>query len=867
MGAQRHAKNIGQFARLLLRDGKPQYLKHIPHMWGLLDADLAPSRAWRRCANGSMRTCRRDGAACPSGRPHERCRETAMIMAAGLAHAHAADHRDHAQGADRGRRQAASSTTPSTGSRRSASSASWSTPHYKADMLAAHLAGAPRRGDRAVAGAGAARQRRRHFPSAAAARRHLLCRQRRRVLARRHDAGAGRAWRAAFDRRHAWTDCCCCSAPSPRSGSTGRAISWSIRSGSCAGARRPRSRPISSPRIQALHRRFFDGAPGGKFSLRPYWTRAIEAGRLYGIVHDGEWYHLDTPRGLAPGRTPPRLARASSAERDGAFYTIPAELPFLDALVAGILPRAGDDPLALTRTTILLPTRRAVRSLTEAFLRASAGRALLLPRLVPVGDLDAEELAIIGRRTAAIDIPPAAAAAAAPTAAGAAGADVAAPGRPGVDAGAGGAAGARARRFPRHGADRARAISGARRTRAGQFAAHWQQVLIFLGIVTDDWPAILAAHGALDPAERRNRVLAARIAAWETAPPREPVIAAGLTGGIAAVGDLIAAVARLPRGDIVLAGLDLDRPSHGRGRRRSDPPAASSCRGCWRGSAWCRNAIPPWPGCAMAARVAAPRPGPRRAGARSRNRPLARATKLGATAIADLRRLDCAGAQEEAEIIALLMRQALEKPGQTAALVTPDRALARRVAAELKRWNIEIDDSAGVPLDQTPPAVFLRLVLDAAGAALAPLPLLALLKHPLAAGGMRAGDVPRAGAAAGGASCLRGPRPAPGLPACAVALPPGERELADLVSRLDAALRPLIARARSARDQPRRSRRGACRRRRSCWRASHDDERRRPAVARGGGRDRGAVHRRARCRGGDVSAAAPAATIRRCSKR
>jgi N-acetylmuramate 1-kinase len=40
LGAQRHAKNIGQFARLLLRDGKPQYLRHIPHMWRLLAEDL-----------------------------------------------------------------------------------------------------------------------------------------------------------------------------------------------------------------------------------------------------------------------------------------------------------------------------------------------------------------------------------------------------------------------------------------------------------------------------------------------------------------------------------------------------------------------------------------------------------------------------------------------------------------------------------------------------------------------------------------------------------------------------------------------------------------------------------------------------------
>ena len=51
--------------------------------------------------------------------------------------------------------------------------------------------------------------------------------------------------------------------------------------------------------IQLLHRRLFAGAPGGKFALAPYWTRAIAAGRLFGIVHDGEWYHLETPKGLA----------------------------------------------------------------------------------------------------------------------------------------------------------------------------------------------------------------------------------------------------------------------------------------------------------------------------------------------------------------------------------------------------------------------------------------------------------------------------------------------------------------------------------------------------------------------------------------
>src|SRR6185437_13316085 len=108
---------------------------------------------------------------------------------------------------------------------------------------------------------------------------------------------------------------------------------------------------------------------------------------------------------------------------------------------------------------------------------------------------------------------------------------------------------------------------------------------------------------------------------------------------------------------------------------------------------------------------------------------------LDAKALDGLMRLDCPGPQEEASVIALLLRQRLEHPGETAALVTPDRGLARRVASELRRWDIEIDDSAGAPLNNTPPGIFLRLVLDLAASDLAPVPLLAALKHPLAACG------------------------------------------------------------------------------------------------------------------------------------
>src|SRR5207244_2856975 len=140
-------------------------------------------------------------------------------------------------------------------------------------------------------------------------------------------------------------------------------------------------------------------------------------------------------------------------------------------------------------------------------------------------------------------------------------------------------------------------------------------------------------------------------------------------------------------------------------------------------------------------------------------------------AVRDLYRLDCPGPQEEAGVIALLLRQRLERAGETAALVTPDRGLARRVATELRRWGGGIDDSAGLPLNKTPPGIFLRLVLDLADSELAPVPLLAALKHPLAACG-RAPETLRALVRRLETAVLRGPRPAPGIAGLAAAPDP-----------------------------------------------------------------------------------------------
>ncbi len=137
-----------------------------------------------------------------------------------------------------------------------------------------------------------------------------------------------------------------------------------------------------------------------------------------------------------------------------------------------------------------------------------------------------------------------------------------------------------------------------------------------------------------------------------------------------------------------------------------------------------------------------------------------------ASSLEHVTRADCATPHQEALVIALALRSVLgdktRRSAQTAALVTPDRDLARRVAAELRRWNIDIDDSAGTPLLDTPSAGLLQALVGVVDEGFAPVALLALLKHPLCTlGGDRAAVLDAARRL--DRKCLRGLKPMPGL--------------------------------------------------------------------------------------------------------
>jgi ATP-dependent helicase/nuclease subunit B len=294
------------------------------------------------------------------------------------------------------------------------------------------------------------------------------------------------------------------------------------------------------------------------------------------------------------------------------------------------------------------------------------------------------------------------------------------------------------------------------------FSEHWQRVLTFLRIVTDRWPVALAEMGALDPAERRNRLLDAQAALWRDRPPAEPVIAAGSTGSIPATANLLSVVARLPAGAVVLPGLDRDSPDGAWAGLGPSHPQFGMARLLDHLEVG-RGDVKPWPAPGFD-RVTSSR-------ARLINAALTPAgidaapaldAKEARAALEGVQLIRCPTPGDEAEAIALIMRRTLETPEKTAALVTPDRALARRVAAALDRWNIAVDDSAGQPLSRTVPGGFLLLTAQMVAERFRPVALLSVLKHPLAGCGLPTARL-RILARALEMAALRGPRPAEGM--------------------------------------------------------------------------------------------------------
>jgi ATP-dependent helicase/nuclease subunit B len=277
-------------------------------------------------------------------------------------------------------------------------------------------------------------------------------------------------------------------------------------------------------------------------------------------------------------------------------------------------------------------------------------------------------------------------------------------------------------------------------------ARYFQITIDFLKIAFETWPALLAERGLADPIARRDTLIRAEAARLSRSPPAGPVIAAGSTGSIPATAELLKAIAGLPNGALVLPGLDRDLDARA-WTAIGETGAASvghpqfglkqllTGLGIERQDVQPLGAVPA--ALAERARIAAEALRPAETtDAWSEIRATRNEPRRLHEALAGVTYAVAHNEREEALAIAIAIREALETAGAAVALVTPDRAIARRVAAELGRWGLTVDDSAPLRLDLSPEGVFARLLAEAVADPANPARLLALLKHPFAAFGL-----------------------------------------------------------------------------------------------------------------------------------
>lgn len=409
---------------------------------------------------------------------------------------------------------------------------------------------------------------------------------------------------------------------------------------------------------------------------------------------------------------------------------------FVEVLAKRFLEEYKNNPLAMSEVLILLPNRRACKSMAEAFVREQGMQPTLLPQMLPLGDVEEDELFLSGANVEQelIDFLPAI--------------ErnerlmlftkiiMSKPSDFGLEKMSLNQACYLAQELANllDVVDNAElSFDNLQNLVPAEYASHWQETLKFLEIITTYWPEILAERGLTNPTWRRNQLIKAQCQIWKKNPPNRRIVIAGTTAAFPAMKELLATVLALPNGEVVLAGLDkhlddkawqeidethpqfelkelLDYLKITREEVQDSLPPANKAR----------------------EKLIAEVMRPAKTTDQWRNIAI---QGIELEALHGLNLVDCADIRQEALAIALIMREVLETPEKTAALVTPDRNLARRVASELERWNIKVDDSAGRPLALTPVGAYLRLLAKVAKKNPSRVEILSLLKHPLTAMG------------------------------------------------------------------------------------------------------------------------------------
>nr|QJR98228.1 double-strand break repair protein AddB [uncultured Alphaproteobacteria bacterium] len=408
------------------------------------------------------------------------------------------------------------------------------------------------------------------------------------------------------------------------------------------------------------------------------------------------------------------------------IYNIPSSCSLVDILAAKLLKQYSGNLLDLTDVTVFLPNRRAVRELRNAFIRLHGMNATLLPRIMPLGSIDEDGFFFAGND---LNLPP-----------------VVSPAerllifiR---------LITARPDNFSLESLSFAQACFLARELAtmvdmAGneqldfsalenlvpeEYAAHWQNTLSFLKIITEFFPQILAERNLTDISRYNNALLNGQNNAWQKNPPTGEIIIAGTTATFPAMKQLVKTVSELPNGHVYLSGLDkyLDDPSW---EQIDETHPQFELKQLLDFLGLSRTDIPDIASSVNPEREKLLSEAMRPASITDKWRNL-KQNPLSDQAVAGLNLINCRDSREEALTVAAIMRHNLETPEKTTALITEDRNFARRVSNELLRWNIQADDSAGIPLIQTPQGIFLRLIAKVCASDFAPLPLLSLYKNP-----------------------------------------------------------------------------------------------------------------------------------------
>lgn len=414
------------------------------------------------------------------------------------------------------------------------------------------------------------------------------------------------------------------------------------------------------------------------------------------------------------------------------LYTIPHGTSFLDALCAEILSHSARENIPLTQFKIMLPNRRAGRHLRETFLTTSQGKPMLLPAIHTIGDIEEEELAfsIMAEDTAAakayFDLP----------------APISAMRRTLILARLIDAMPAYHARMAQNlelaealghlldqmyleniGFDRLDSLVPA------ELSAHWQVTVEFLTLLSDAWPRILAEEGRIDAVDRRLRLIDLLARHWQETPPDHPVYLAGIPALSKPVLNLYKAVKDCRNCHIILPGLDRNMgadawatvsPSHPQYDMKRLLDFLNLSRknvSLWPGSVESKNLQ------TLLSLAMLP--------AESVGQWSTHTLDQHGALMDHVNLYQCDTPEEESRLIALALREVLQTPEKTAALVTPDRALAQRVIAACARWDITLDDTGGRPLNESPVGALLLLSVNMLRQNFKPGLLLSLLKHSL----------------------------------------------------------------------------------------------------------------------------------------